>query len=123
MITCKRALQTSCIVYFMSIVALQCSGAGKTTLLNVLNQRNIRKLKVTGDLRVNGMKLEREITAISGYVQQDDLFIGRLTVREHLWFHAMLRMDKHCSKEDRLQRIEEVIQEVRHSPTILLCFA
>lgn len=98
----------------MSSFTLQCSGAGKTTLLNILNQRNIRSLKVTGDLRVNGMKFEREITAISGYVQQDDLFIGRLTVREHLWFQAMLRMNRQCGKEERMQRIEEVIQEVKH---------
>lgn len=94
------------------LAILGASGAGKTTLLNILNQRNIRALKVTGDLRVNGMKFEREITAISGYVQQDDLFIGRLTVRDHLWFQAMLRMDRHCTKEERMLRIEEVIQEL-----------
>jgi ATP-binding cassette, subfamily G (WHITE), eye pigment precursor transporter len=94
------------------LAILGASGAGKTTLLNILNQRNIRALEVTGNLRVNGMKFEREITSISGYVQQDDVFIGRLTVRDHLWFHAMLRMDRNCGKQERMRRIEEVIQEL-----------
>ena len=64
------------------------SGAGKTTLLNVLNQRNTSGLTVDGDIRVNGEKLGRGISALSAYVQQDDLFVGILKVKEHLWFQV-----------------------------------
>lgn len=90
------------------------SGAGKTSLLNVLNFRNRGVLKVEGEVRVNGhlVRSVEEIASISGYVQQDDLFIGSLTVRENLTFQAMLRMDKKYSTEERLHRVEEVLQDV-----------
>ena len=78
----------------------------------MLNQRNVRALKVQGQVKINGTLLGKEVASISGYVQQDDLFLGTLTVREHLWFQAMLRIGKHLPKADKLQRIEEVIQEV-----------
>jgi ABC-type multidrug transport system ATPase subunit len=68
------------------------SGAGKTSLLNVLNFRNRGNLKVGGEVRVNGQLVNsvEEIASISGYVQQDDLFIGCLTVRENLVFQVCL---------------------------------
>lgn len=63
------------------------SGAGKTTLLNILNFRNRGRLKVDGDVKINGNTVKwEEITSCSGYVQQLDLFIGTLTVKEQLTF-------------------------------------
>ncbi|XP_074659151.1 protein white-like isoform X2 [Tubulanus polymorphus] len=94
------------------LAVMGASGAGKSTLLNVLTYRNRGKLKVTGDVRVNGQRIGEGMTAMSGYVQQDDLFIGTLKVREHLWFQAMLRMDHHISYKKRLQRIEDVLLEL-----------
>lgn len=90
------------------------SGAGKTSLLNALNFRNNESLNVYGEIKVNGqlVKCQNELSSISGYVQQDDMFIGSLTVRETLLFQAMLRMDESFSKEKRLKRVEEVMQEV-----------
>lgn len=69
---------------------LKASGAGKTTLLNVLNFRNRGNLTVSGNVMVNGMPITSplQLAAISGYVQQDDLFIGTLTVKEHLKFQV-----------------------------------
>ncbi len=63
---------------------------GKTTLLNALTFRNQGKLKVTGDVKINGVivKSSAEISSISGYVQQDDLFIGTLKVKEQLKFQV-----------------------------------
>jgi len=49
---------------------------------------------------------------LSGYVQQDDLFIGSLKVKEHLIFQAMLRMDKSVSKEDKMKRVEKLLKDV-----------
>ena len=66
------------------------SGAGKTTLLNVLTCRNLRKLIVEGEVLVNGEIVGSNMTRISAYVQQDDLFIGTLTVREHLVFQVWI---------------------------------
>ncbi|KAG7164314.1 white-like 2 [Homarus americanus] len=89
------------------------SGAGKTTLLNVLTHRNNDKLRVTGDLYVNGRRVVPDaLTSRSAYVQQDDLFIGMLTVREQLIFQAMLRMDRHLSYDQRMTRVDEVISEL-----------
>lgn len=55
---------------------------GKTTLLNVLNFRNRGSLKIQGDIKLNGYFIDslEKISLLSGYVQQDDLFIGTLKV-------------------------------------------
>lgn len=70
-------------------------------------------MRITGDLCVNGHSIQPDsLTSQSAYVQQDDLFIGLLTVREQLVFQAMLRMDRHISTEHRLARVEEVLMEL-----------
>nr|QNH67904.1 ATP-binding cassette transporter subfamily G-like protein 5 [Brachionus rotundiformis] len=89
------------------------SGAGKTTLLNILNFRNKGKLEIEADVKINGIQTDWDmITRYSGFVQQDDLFHGVLTVREHLTFVTMLKLGNDYSREERFQRIDEVIQEV-----------
>ncbi|KFD48566.1 hypothetical protein M513_10577, partial [Trichuris suis] len=87
------------------------SGAGKTTLLNVLTGRNCRSLVVDGLVTVNGQSIGRRIGAISAYVQQENFFIGSITVREHLIFQALLRLPRNMSRERKLARVEEVISE------------
>jgi ABC-type multidrug transport system ATPase subunit len=76
---------------FEVLAILGASGSGKTTLLNVLNFRNRGSLKIQGDIKVNGIFIDsvEKISALSGYVQQDDLFIGTLKVREHLLFQVI----------------------------------
>jgi ABC-type multidrug transport system ATPase subunit len=64
------------------------SGSGKTTLLDVLNCRT--KLKFYGSVKMNGQVVNsvKQLSFISGYVTQDDLFFDTLTVKEHLTFHV-----------------------------------
>ncbi|KAG0728548.1 Protein white [Chionoecetes opilio] len=89
------------------------SGAGKTTLLNVLTFRSDNALKVTGRLYINGRKVTSDLlTQSSAYVQQEDLFIGTFTVREQLMFQANLRMEQGLTHEQRVTRVEEVMQEL-----------
>ena len=58
-------------------------------MLNVLTFRNRGSLILQGDVRVNGVVVDKSsIANISAYVQQDDLFIGAMTVREHLTFRV-----------------------------------
>lgn len=64
------------------------SGAGKTTLMNVLAHRNIGQMEVRGSVEVNDRPIGLEINTMSAYIQQEDLFIGSLTVREHLTFQV-----------------------------------
>lgn len=75
------------------LAILGASGSGKTTLLNALNMRNRGKLTVEGDLRINGKLINsiEEISSVSGYVQQNDIFIGTLKVGEHLIFQVNKR--------------------------------
>jgi len=63
---------------------------GKTTLLNVLTIKNQNKLISSGMVKINGYQISNvsQLAAISGYVQQDDLFIGTLKVEEHLKFQV-----------------------------------
>jgi len=89
------------------------SGAGKSTLLNTLLFRNLQGLQVTGSRIANkSLVTPTSLTAVSGYVQQDDLFISSLTVREHLLFQARVRMDKDIPREQRIIRVQEVINEL-----------
>ena len=65
------------------------SGAGKTTLLNTLMFRSSSNLLVSGHRSLNGSPVSSTaLASLSAYVQQDDLFIGTLTVREHLVFQV-----------------------------------
>ena len=64
------------------------SGAGKSTLMNVLAHRNIGQMEVRGTVEVNDRPIGAEINTKSAYIQQEDIFIGSLTVREHLTFQV-----------------------------------
>ncbi|KAI8435268.1 hypothetical protein MSG28_003607 [Choristoneura fumiferana] len=89
------------------------SGAGKTTLLNTLTFRTPSGVVSSGTRALNGQPATPEaLTALSAYVQQQDLFIGTLTVREHLVFQALVRMDRHIPYAQRMRRVSEVIQEL-----------
>ncbi|XP_014665849.1 PREDICTED: protein white-like [Priapulus caudatus] len=87
------------------------SGCGKTTLLNALTCRD-RQLVLDGDVTINGCNIGAAVAVMSGYVQQDDLFITRLTVKETLIFHAMLKMKTTLLRTEKLQRVEEVLLEL-----------
>lgn len=64
--------------------------------MNVLAHRNIGQVQVTGAVEVNGHPIGIDINALSAYIQQEDLFIGSLTVREHLIFQVQqLRLPEH----------------------------
>lgn len=75
-----NTLKSVTFVYFIS-------GAGKTSLINVLTFRNIRSLVVSGDIKINDRVVNRDqMNDVSAYLQQEDLFLGTMTVREHLLF-------------------------------------
>ncbi|CAG9760791.1 unnamed protein product [Ceutorhynchus assimilis] len=95
------------------LAILGSSGAGKTTLLNALTFRSPKSITVTGTRCVNGTPVNsKALTSQSAYVQQNELFIGSLTVKEHLRFQALVRMDRHISYEQRMKRVNEVITEM-----------
>ena len=58
--------------------------------MNVLSHRNLSNVNVSGRVCLNGEPVSFDINNISAYVQQEDLFIGTLTVREHLMFQVSI---------------------------------
>uniref|UniRef100_A0A914YIE6 ABC transporter domain-containing protein n=1 Tax=Panagrolaimus superbus TaxID=310955 RepID=A0A914YIE6_9BILA len=93
------------------VVALMgASGAGKTTLLNSLMGRNLKGLEVTGDIYVGGSK-EVKIVDVSGYVQQEEMFMSTLTVYEHLSIQAGIRLSG-LSKASINERLTEIMDEL-----------
>ncbi|SPP87105.1 blast:Protein scarlet [Drosophila guanche] len=86
------------------------SGSGKTTLMSTLAFRQPAGTVVQGDILINGRRIGPFMHRISGYVYQDDLFIGSLTVLEHLNFMAHLRLDRRVSREERCVIINELLE-------------
>ncbi|KAK5645428.1 hypothetical protein RI129_006728 [Pyrocoelia pectoralis] len=89
------------------------SGAGKTTLMNVLTSQFSSNMIISGFCCANGVPFDSHtLRSKLAYIQQEDIFIGTLTVKEHLVFQALLRMDKHITYSERMQRVEEVVREL-----------
>ncbi|VEU23683.1 DEKNAAC104927 [Brettanomyces naardenensis] len=85
------------------------SGAGKTTLLNVLSQR-VDFGVVTGDFLINGRPLDSSFERRTGYVQQQDIHIAELTVRESLLFAARLRRPSSVPDAEKVEYVEKIMQ-------------
>ncbi|CAM9650413.1 unnamed protein product [Scytosiphon promiscuus] len=84
------------------------SGAGKTSLLNCLSLRN---RSYSGTVLHNGKPPDMDTVGITtAFVQQEDLFIPTLTPREHLRFHANMRMDAAIPKEDKMKAVENALE-------------
>ncbi|KAM0733916.1 Protein white [Formica fusca] len=111
----KHILKDVCGVAYPGelLVIMGASGAGKTTLLNALTFRTTRGVSTSGLMAANGRRISPDVlTSRMAYVQQDDLFIGTLTVTEHLMFQATVRMDRHIPRHQRIKRVNEVIDEL-----------
>ena len=88
------------------------SGGGKTTLLSTLSLRlDTNVIDVEGEFRLNGEKYSKHLLkSVSAYVMQDDLLHAELTVFETLSYAANLRLPKGYSKDQRCERVEEVLE-------------
>ncbi|XP_070544521.1 broad substrate specificity ATP-binding cassette transporter ABCG2-like isoform X2 [Ptychodera flava] len=87
------------------------TGSGKTSLLDILaGRKDPRGLK--GQVLINSQKQPHNFKIMSGYVVQDDVVMGTLTVRENLRFSAALRLPKTVKEEERDERVQEVITEL-----------
>ena len=89
------------------------SGSGKSTLLNTLACRLDVNTIVNGEMRLNGAPYDNaELKKIAGYVMQDDLLNGYLTVRETLMYTAKLRLPKTFTDKERQERVEDVMADM-----------
>ncbi|ORX98562.1 hypothetical protein K493DRAFT_280357 [Basidiobolus meristosporus CBS 931.73] len=84
------------------------SGSGKTSLINILAGATNRG-KIGGDILVNGRKVTGSaIRLISGYVHQDDLILGTMTVKEAVMMSIKLRSPE-MSEAERAGKLQEVL--------------
>uniref|UniRef100_A0A4X1U861 ABC transporter domain-containing protein n=1 Tax=Sus scrofa TaxID=9823 RepID=A0A4X1U861_PIG len=87
------------------------TGGGKSSLLDVLAARKDPH-GLSGDVLINGAPRPANFKCNSGYVVQDDVVMGTLTVRENLQFSAALRLPTTMTNHEKNERINMVIQEL-----------
>ncbi|CAM9242317.1 unnamed protein product [Phaeothamnion confervicola] len=89
------------------------SGSGKSTLLNALALRLDRGVTTEGEVRLNGRPYANsELKLMSGYVMQDDVLNGNLTVEETLTYTARLRCPQDTDAASRKLRVDRVISQM-----------
>ncbi|KAL7170187.1 hypothetical protein ACSBR2_035111 [Camellia fascicularis] len=88
------------------------SGAGKTTFLSTVAGK-VTGCTMTGLILING-KVEsiHSYKKIIGFVSQDDVVHGNLTVEENLWFSARCRLAADLPKAYRVLVVERVIESL-----------
>jgi ATP-binding cassette subfamily G (WHITE) protein 1 len=85
------------------------SGAGKTSLLQLLAGQ-VHQGHVYGDILVNGEQCDpKKMKKISGFVFQDDVILGTMTVKEAITMSATLRLGKEISDEYKQERVDKLI--------------
>ncbi|KAK9124214.1 hypothetical protein Sjap_013816 [Stephania japonica] len=88
------------------------SGAGKTTFLNALAGK-VTGCTMSGLILINGKSLSiHSYKKITGFVPQDDIVHGNLTVEENLWFSARCRLPANMPKADKVLIVERVIESL-----------
>ncbi|KAL0298777.1 UNVERIFIED_CONTAM: ABC transporter G family member 24 [Sesamum radiatum] len=88
------------------------SGAGKTTFLSALAGKAVG-CTVNGLILINGKTVSiHSYRKIIGFVPQDDIVHGNLTVEENLWFSARCRLSADLPKPDKFLIVERVIESL-----------
>lgn len=87
------------------------TGSGKSSLLDVLAARK-DPYGLSGDVLIDGAPQPPNFKCISGYVVQDDVVMGTLTVRENLQFSAALRLPRSIRQKEKDERIDQVLKEL-----------
>ena len=72
------------------------TGSGKSSLLDVLAARK-DPAGLSGEVLIDGIPQLLNFKCILGYVVQDDVVMGTMTVRENLHFSAALRLPSSIS--------------------------
>ncbi|XP_069868913.1 broad substrate specificity ATP-binding cassette transporter ABCG2 [Dipodomys merriami] len=87
------------------------TGGGKSSLLDILAARKDPQ-GLSGEVLINGAPRPANFKCNSGYVVQDDVVMGTLTVRENLQFSAALRLPTTMTNHEKNERISMVIREL-----------
>ncbi len=87
------------------------TGCGKSSLLDILADRKDPH-GISGHILVDGMPRHPSFKYTVGYVVQEDIFSGTLTIRENLFFSANLRLSKTVSTREKIDRVLSVITDL-----------
>jgi len=87
------------------------TGCGKSSLLDILADRKDPH-GLSGQVLVDGCVPPPSFKYIVGYVVQDDIISGTLTVRENLMFSANVRLPNDISEDERKERVTQVIHDL-----------
>ncbi|XP_069781699.1 broad substrate specificity ATP-binding cassette transporter ABCG2-like isoform X1 [Narcine bancroftii] len=87
------------------------TGSGKSSLLDILAARK-DPTGLKGQVLIDGAPQPTNFKCISGYVVQDDVVMGTLSVRENFQFSAALRLPSTINNKERNERIDQVIKEL-----------
>ena len=87
------------------------TGSGKSSLLDVLADRKDRQ-GLQGEILLNGQPQGSDFKYRVGYVVQDDIVSGNLTVRENLMFSANVRLPKDVKKEAKRKIVSDVLLQL-----------
>ncbi|XP_071633404.1 protein scarlet-like isoform X2 [Temnothorax longispinosus] len=89
------------------------SGAGKSSLMTALAFRAESGIVVHGDVRVNGISASSSyMRRHSGFMHQEDMFIETMTVLEHIWFMARMKLDGRMHTADIRLKIDCLLRDV-----------
>lgn len=69
-------------------------------------------MEVDGDILVNGRPLGNYMKYMSGFMHQEDIFVGSLTVYEHMNIMAHLKLDRRVSDDERNEKIHEILNQL-----------
>lgn len=87
------------------------TGGGKSSLLDVLAGRK-DPAGLTGDVLVDGEKQPANFKCMSGYVVQDDIVWGALTVFENIMMSANLRLPTTVSHAEKAEAVKQTVMEL-----------
>lgn len=87
------------------------TGSGKSSLLDILADRKSHR-GITGEVMIDGQRRSSGYKHRVGYVAQDDVVSGTLTVRENLTFSANIRLADSISPEDKRSIVNHVIEQL-----------
>uniref|UniRef100_A0AAY5EM46 ABC transporter domain-containing protein n=1 Tax=Electrophorus electricus TaxID=8005 RepID=A0AAY5EM46_ELEEL len=123
-VQCKQFILSNCLCFFKSSFSsssgvmkpglnaiLGATGSGKSSFLDVLAARK-DPTGLSGEVLIDGAPQPPNFKCQSGYVVQDDVVMGTLTVRENLCFSAALRLPMSISQKEKEQKVERVIDEL-----------
>uniref|UniRef100_A0A8C8I1T6 ABC transporter domain-containing protein n=1 Tax=Oncorhynchus tshawytscha TaxID=74940 RepID=A0A8C8I1T6_ONCTS len=87
------------------------TGSGKSSFLDVLAARK-DPAGLAGEVLIDGAPQPPNFKCLSGYVVQDDVVMGTLTVRENFRFSAALRLPSSISQKEKEDKVNRLITEL-----------